>query len=102
LIATTLPELKGSLIVYWKVEDSGKGPIKKDYVVIPSPLADDKEALAPWVRESMRFVQTSSGEPTHGDEVRALQANGWKGDSRFAAKKSRMRSTTKRSAAKSI
>jgi TfoX/Sxy family transcriptional regulator of competence genes len=35
-----------------------KGPIKKEYVVVPSTLADDKEALAPWVRESMRFAQT--------------------------------------------
>jgi TfoX/Sxy family transcriptional regulator of competence genes len=37
-----------------------KGPIKKDYVVIPSTLADDEEALAPWVRESIRFAQTFS------------------------------------------
>ncbi len=35
-----------------------RGPIKKDYVVIPNTLADDEEALAPWIRESIRFAQT--------------------------------------------
>jgi len=33
-------------------------PIKKDYVIVPRKLADDKEALARLVRESMRFAQT--------------------------------------------
>lgn len=33
-------------------------PIKKDYVVIPSPLADDVSALAPWIAESIAFSRT--------------------------------------------
>ena len=33
------------------------GPIKKDYVVVPEALAHDRAALAPWVMESIRFVQ---------------------------------------------
>ncbi len=28
------------------------------YVVIPNTLAGDEEALAPWIRESIRFAQT--------------------------------------------
>ena len=35
-----------------------QGPIKKDYVVLPPTLADDDEALTPWIRESIRFTQT--------------------------------------------
>jgi TfoX/Sxy family transcriptional regulator of competence genes len=33
-------------------------PTKKDYVVLPRSLADDMEALAPRINESIRFVQT--------------------------------------------
>ena len=36
------------------------GHIKKDYVLVPSNLADDIDALAPWIKESLRFVQTLS------------------------------------------
>ena len=35
-----------------------KGPIKKDYVVVPKALAIDEETLASWIRESIRFAQT--------------------------------------------
>ena len=35
-----------------------KAPIKKDYVVLPKELADNDEALAPWIEESIRFAQT--------------------------------------------
>lgn len=35
-----------------------KAPIKKDYVVLPKALADDADALAPWIGESIRFAQT--------------------------------------------
>ena len=36
------------------------GPVKKDYVVVPASLADDLEALAPWVKKSIVFAQTFS------------------------------------------
>ncbi len=35
-----------------------KGPIKKDYVVVPKVLTDDEETLASWIRESIRFALT--------------------------------------------
>lgn len=35
-----------------------KAPIKKDYVVLPKALADDDEALARWIDESIRFART--------------------------------------------
>ncbi len=35
-----------------------KAPIKKDYVVLPKGLADDDDALAPWIDESIRLAQT--------------------------------------------
>ncbi len=35
-----------------------KGPIKKDYVVVPKALANDEETLASRIRESIRFAQT--------------------------------------------
>jgi TfoX/Sxy family transcriptional regulator of competence genes len=35
-----------------------KGPIKKDYLVVPKALANDEETLGPWIRESIRFTQT--------------------------------------------
>ena len=35
-----------------------KGPLKKDYVVLPKALADDEETLASLVGESIRFAQT--------------------------------------------
>src|SRR6202022_3379590 len=34
------------------------GPIKKDYVVVPKPMANDIDALSPWVAESVLFSQT--------------------------------------------
>jgi TfoX/Sxy family transcriptional regulator of competence genes len=34
-----------------------KGPIKKDYVVVPERLARDENALAPWIMQSIRFSQ---------------------------------------------
>ena len=36
------------------------GPIKKDYVVVPEGLANDRATLAPWIEESIRFVQSSA------------------------------------------
>jgi TfoX/Sxy family transcriptional regulator of competence genes len=36
-----------------------KGPIKKDYVVVPKALTNDEETLASWIRESIRFAHTS-------------------------------------------
>lgn len=33
-------------------------PIKKDYVVVPNPLADDVSALGPWIAESIAFSRT--------------------------------------------
>ncbi len=35
-----------------------KGPIKKDYVVVPKALANDEETLSSRIRESIRFAQT--------------------------------------------
>ena len=35
-----------------------KGPIKKDYVVVPKALANDEETLTSWIRKSIRFAQT--------------------------------------------
>src|SRR5712692_10847147 len=34
-----------------------KGPIKKDYVVVPKALANNEETLASRIRESIRFAQ---------------------------------------------
>jgi len=42
-----------------------KGPLKKDYVVLPKALADDEETLASLVRESIRFAQTSPAATSH-------------------------------------
>lgn len=33
------------------------GPIKKDYVVVPEPLANDASALTPWIAESIGFAR---------------------------------------------
>ncbi len=33
------------------------GPIKKDYVVVPEPLANDASALTPWIEESIAFAR---------------------------------------------
>ncbi len=38
-------------------------PVKKDYVVIPSPLARDAAALAPWIAKSMAFSRTFPTPP---------------------------------------
>ena len=35
------------------------GPVKKDYVVVPEVLTHDRAALAPWIKESIRFVRPS-------------------------------------------
>ena len=45
-----------------------KGPIKKDYVVVPKALANDEETLASWIRESIRFAPTfpKSASPRAG------------------------------------
>ncbi len=34
-----------------------KGPIKKDYVVVPEPLAVDEQSLDPWILSSIEFVK---------------------------------------------
>lgn len=34
-----------------------KGPIKKDYVVVPEHLATDPTALSPWIAQSMAVAQ---------------------------------------------
>lgn len=36
-----------------------KGPIKKDYVIIPEDIANDAAALAPWIGQSIGFSQIS-------------------------------------------
>ena len=33
-----------------------KGPIKKDYVVLPEAIARDDDALAPWIEQSIRCL----------------------------------------------
>jgi TfoX/Sxy family transcriptional regulator of competence genes len=40
-----------------------RGPIKKDYVVIPRRLAEDEDALAPWIKASIRFSLGVEGRP---------------------------------------
>ena len=40
------------------------GPIKKDYVVVPEPLAADGSALGPWILSSIEFVKDPPG-PSH-------------------------------------
>jgi TfoX/Sxy family transcriptional regulator of competence genes len=37
-----------------------KGPIKKEYVVLPEKLARDDNALAPWIEESIRYTRPDS------------------------------------------
>ncbi len=34
------------------------GPVKKDYVILPRSLAEDPDALAPWIEKSIGFVRT--------------------------------------------
>ena len=34
-----------------------KGPVKKEYVVLPEKLARDDNALAPWIEESIRYAR---------------------------------------------
>ncbi len=38
-----------------------KGPIKKDYVVLPKPMLDDMEPLRHWVKTSIEYVVQLSG-----------------------------------------
>jgi TfoX/Sxy family transcriptional regulator of competence genes len=35
-----------------------KGPIKKDYVIVPDRLARNADAFAPWIIKSVLFSQT--------------------------------------------
>ena len=35
-----------------------KGPLKKDYVIIPDRIATDGDAIAPWIIKSVLFSQT--------------------------------------------
>lgn len=37
-----------------------KGPIKKEYVVLPENLARDADALAPWIEASIRYVRAAA------------------------------------------
>ncbi len=34
-----------------------KGPIKKDYVVVPAHMAADPKALSPWITQSIAFAR---------------------------------------------
>ena len=34
-----------------------KGPIKKDYMVVPKRLATDPKGLSPWIAQSIAFAQ---------------------------------------------
>ncbi len=34
------------------------GPVKKDYVILPRSLAEDPDALTPWIEKSIGFVRT--------------------------------------------
>ncbi len=34
-----------------------KGPIKKEYVILPEKLARDDNALVPWIEESIRYTR---------------------------------------------
>lgn len=38
-----------------------KGPIKKEYVVLPEKLARDDNALVPWIEESIRYTSARAG-----------------------------------------
>ncbi len=38
-----------------------KGPIKKEYVVLPKKLARDDDTLAPWIEESIRYTKARAG-----------------------------------------
>jgi TfoX/Sxy family transcriptional regulator of competence genes len=40
-----------------------RGPIKKDYVVVPRKLANDEVALAPWIKQSIRYVLAIKNAP---------------------------------------
>ena len=37
-----------------------KGPVKKDYVVLPETIARDDQALAPWIEESIRYARAGA------------------------------------------
>ena len=37
-----------------------KGPLKKDYVIIPDRIATDGDAIAPWIIKSVLFSQSIS------------------------------------------
>ncbi len=38
-----------------------KGPVKKEYVILPEKLARDDNALAPWIEESIRYTRARAG-----------------------------------------
>jgi len=38
-----------------------KGPVKKEYVVLPETIARDDNALAPWIEESIRYTRPDPG-----------------------------------------
>lgn len=39
-----------------------KGPIKKEYAVLPEKLARDANALAPWIEASIRYVRAAANK----------------------------------------
>ena len=47
-----------------------RGPIKKDYLILPSRIVHDVDALAPWVIKSVQFVQ-SFPKPRRASRSRA-------------------------------
>ena len=36
-----------------------KGPIKKDYIILPNAMIKDKKALHRWITASLRYVRAS-------------------------------------------
>jgi len=36
-----------------------KGPLKKQYVLLPEKLVRDDDVLAPWIEESIRYARTA-------------------------------------------
>lgn len=54
---TQLMEAGGEPLRYF-----GKGPIKKEYAVLPEKLARDADALAPWIEASIRYVRAAANK----------------------------------------
>jgi TfoX/Sxy family transcriptional regulator of competence genes len=40
-----------------------KGPVKKDYVIVPKRIVKDGDAIAPWIIKSVLFSQTFPKRP---------------------------------------